>query len=107
MFDAASAAKPAGTNDLSPYWVYPREGGATIERHVPVLPLSRDVERYARIKENTMLYRLVFGQPRQDDLLDYLKSRGFAELPAEELAKYRIDLTPIPNGRGRHPTKEA
>lgn len=39
--DASGMAGPDG--ELKPYWVfYPEGSTARIERHVPVLPLSRD-----------------------------------------------------------------
>ena len=40
-FGLAVSDRAAGENDLVPYWVYP--GPAAIERHVPALPLSREV----------------------------------------------------------------
>jgi hypothetical protein len=94
MFDAARAARPAGSSDLWPYWIYPIEGGARIERHVPLLPLSREVGRFARLRRSVTLYRMVFGQPRQEDLLEFLMT----QLPPEEALRQaedlRFDLTP-------------
>jgi hypothetical protein len=39
-------------------------------------PLSVDLARLSRIKEDLALYRLTFGQPRQEDMLDILRQRG-------------------------------
>jgi hypothetical protein len=42
----------------------------------------------------TAVYRLVFGQPRQDDLVEYLK-RHIPEDQLEELVgRLKIDLSP-------------
>jgi hypothetical protein len=91
-FDAARLARPEDQDDLVPFWLQP--GAAQIERHVPALPYSRDAERYARVRRQVTLYRMVFGQPRQDDLIAYLQEQvGQAE--AERLAELvRIDLSP-------------
>ena len=91
MFDEAVSELADGENELMPYWIYP--GEAKIERHVPMLPLSREVAKLARLKRDVARYRLVLGQPRQDDLIEYL-----GDLPAEKLAELRIDLSPAPVG---------
>ena len=36
LFDAAAADRPPGTDDLVPYWIYEVDGGARIERRVPM-----------------------------------------------------------------------
>ena len=87
MFDAASEATP-GTTDLEPYWVYP--GPAAIERHVLALPMSREVGQLSRLKRSVALYRLVFGQPRQEDLIEYLAGVDDQSI----LDELRIDLSP-------------
>ncbi len=87
MFDHAAAQRPDTDSELVPYWVFP--GEAKIERHVPMLPMSREVSQLARLKRDVARYRLVFGQPRQDDLLDYL-----GDVPPDKLAELRIDLSP-------------
>ncbi|HVS66086.1 MAG TPA: hypothetical protein VMT85_21585 [Thermoanaerobaculia bacterium] len=77
-----------------PYWLFPREGGATIERHVPALPLSRDVQRLEALRQQLVVYRMVFGQPRQDDLMSYLMSRFAYDEIAHLLKLLQIDLAP-------------
>lgn len=71
-FDAAEDGRPSGCDDLYPYWVFP--GPFTIERHVPQLPLSRDHHRYQQVRNTLTLYRLAFGQPRQEDLVTLLRN---------------------------------
>jgi hypothetical protein len=74
--DAESVPDRAG--DLIPYWIYETEGGARIERRVPALPLSREQGQIRRLKRGLALYRLVFGQPRQQELLEYLEDSSTA-----------------------------
>lgn len=98
MFDRARAGRAESDTDLVPYWIYATEGGACIERHVPTLPLSRDAARFDDLVRSLAVYRMVFGQPRQDDLVELL----LAQLPEDEdqaerqalLEELRIDLSP-------------
>ena len=77
-----------------PYWLFPLEDGAFIERHVPALPLSRETRQLEALKRSLAVYRMVFGQPRQDDLLAYLLDRLTDEQIEEIGPLLRIDLTP-------------
>ena len=92
-FSLACAARPAQENDLVPYWLYP--GNAKIERHVPMLPFSREVDRLNGLRRALAIYRMVFGQSRQEDLITYL----LAQIPVGErdqiMAQLQIDLSPI------------
>lgn len=92
LFARAAKERAPEMSDLVPYWIF--EGPHKIERHVPLLPLSRDHDRFANLKRSLALYRLVFGQPRQEDLLRYLEAVA-AEGREEELLASRIDLSPI------------
>ncbi len=71
-FSEAKRGRLSEENDLVPYWVYTAPNGAAIERYVPSYGLSRDIERFKSLKESLVLYRMVFGQPRQEELLSYL-----------------------------------
>jgi hypothetical protein len=91
MFEHARSEAEADT-DLIPYWIY--EGSVRVERRVPMLPFSREVTRLAWLKRSLTIYRMAFGQPRQDDLLDYLqKLIGFG-MDATLLASLQIRLEP-------------
>jgi len=90
LFDRAAAERAEGDSDLVPFWVYPLPGGARIERYVPALPLSKEIKRYHRLLRTIGAYRLVFGQPRQDDLIRYLGSTD------SDHNWLRIDLSPPP-----------
>lgn len=96
MFDHAERNRHLGLSDIVPYWVFAIENGASIERHVPVWTLSRDEQRADALKRAVAVYRLAFGQPRQDDLLAYLAGT----IDPDELARLaehlRVDLSPTP-----------
>lgn len=96
-FDAAAATREPGMNDLWPWWAYP--GGAKIERWIPSFPLSKDQPRAAKLQRQRALYRLAFGQPRQEDLLSLLDQQGYAD-DDSRLVALRIDLRPPRNGHG-------
>ncbi len=91
VFEAATAADDTGLDGLSPYWMYP--GDAQLQRRIMALPLSRDENQWARLQDSLALYRLAFGQPRQEDMLAALRRRGIAAQP-DRIAEIRIDLRP-------------
>ena len=91
VFEAAAAEDGRAVGDLSPFWIYP--GHARIQRRIMTLPLSRDQERWNQLQDSLALYRLAFGQPRQEDMLAALRRRGIASRP-EEIDDLRIDLRP-------------
>ena len=78
---------------LVPHWVF-TEGGARIQRHSPVLPLSLDADRVDTLRRSLAVYRMVFGQPRQDDLLEFI----LREIPDERTdsltSALTVDLSP-------------
>lgn len=97
LFALAKKDRPSDVSDLVPYWIYEIPGGAKVERRVFNLPMSKDESRLRSLKSSLALYRMVFGQPRQDDLLEHLLRR-FDEQRALQLVKrWRIDLTPAPS----------
>jgi hypothetical protein len=78
------------------FWVKPCDGGAHIERHIMNLPLSREEHRLHDLRRSLAAYRMVFGQPRQEDMLAYL----LEHVPESELLQMaedlRINLEPLP-----------
>jgi hypothetical protein len=77
--------------EFAPHWVYP--GPARIQRHVFPYPLSIDATRLGRLKDDVALYRLTFGQPRQEDMLQLLRRRGVQHDPGR-IDALRLDLRP-------------
>ena len=94
MFEEARRGRPNGSSDVIPFWVYAVEGGARIERHVPSFPLSRELGQMRTLSRSLAVYRMVFGQPRQDDLLRYLMTSLEPERLAHLLDGAKIDLSP-------------
>ena len=72
-YEAASEQSTA-LGEFAPYWIYP--GAFKVERQLLSYPLSRDTGKALALKHDLALYRLAFGQARQEDLLDFLKRRG-------------------------------
>lgn len=93
LFNRARQERPAGSSDLIPFWIF-EEGSARIERRVPLIPFSQDVGRFERLKRNLALYRLVFGQPRQQDLLTHLAENLSDTDSAQAAREWRISLQP-------------
>jgi hypothetical protein len=94
LFDAARTSRSADHSDLVPFWVYATEGGAQIERHVPASPLSRDVDRAEVLRRSLAVYRMAFGQSRQDDLIEFLRRTLTPDEIKAAAVELRIDLTP-------------
>lgn len=94
LFQRALKDKRTGVPDIVPYWVL--EGPCKIERRVPLFPLSREISRLEYLKASLALYRLVFGQPRQEDLIRLLRTRFDAAGSGESLVRYQVDLAPPP-----------
>ena len=70
LFAMAAAEATEADGEMDPYWVFHR-GPAKIERHVPVMPLSRDAAALPRLRKSLAACRLAFGQPRQQDLVEF------------------------------------
>ena len=80
--------KFGGDGGLRPHWVF-EDGDARIRRHAPVLPLSRDENRLQNLRKSLAIYRMVFGQPRQQDLLEFV----LREIPSDRQDQLVRDLT--------------
>ena len=99
LFEMGRKSRGDNTSDLVPFWVFPVEGGARIERHVPALPLSRELDLIADLRHALAVYRMVFGQNRQEDLLSYLLGRIPESSITVLLNELRIDLRPVNQSR--------
>lgn len=93
MFTAAKSGRGKGENDLFPFWIAPN-GEAKIERHVPALPHSRELIQKANLGRSLVLYRMVFGQNRQEDLVAYLASHLPPDQVETIVERCRVDLSP-------------
>lgn len=85
------------TEHLVPVWLASQQGGpAKIERHVPTLAHSKDCVRYEEMTQAVGCYRLVFAQPRQEDLLAHLMKVRSESGEAVLDADLAINLRPPP-----------
>ncbi|ABV86596.1 DEAD/DEAH box helicase [Shewanella pealeana] len=95
LFEKAANGDTNKTSDLEPYWFIPN-GTAKIERIVPTYPMSKEVAKYAEVKRILVLYRLAFGQPRQQELLESFTD---CDIENEEFNRVKdsliIDLAPL------------
>lgn len=87
FFEANEMNRESRICELVPFWHM--DGGAKVERFVPIHNLSKDVVKFNQLKETLTLYRLTFGQPRQEELIEALRSHG---LSSEEINQLRKDL---------------
>jgi hypothetical protein len=93
IFARAAADRPQGMNDLIPCWLFETGSGWNVERRVPLLPLSREVAHLRRLKQMLAIYRLAFGQPRQEELLAYLIEHSVSATDRQGTI-YRTRLAP-------------
>ncbi len=94
LFEVAESRSGDKTG-IKPFW-YLDEGKAKIKRFVPIHELSKDNERFSQLKSSLALYRLTFGQPRQEELIEAIKSAGLTEDEVNQLRKdLLINLSPL------------
>ena len=103
LFQIAAQGKSNGHSDLIPYWIF-EDGSARVERRIPLLPYSKEVGKLKRLKQGVALYRMVFGQPRQEDLLFSLSQNGNHE--SADLADWLISLQPPETVLNDEPAEE-
>lgn len=104
MFDAADAKirEQAGHSQSSdgraPSWVL--DGAHRVKRIALNFAFSTEGERYKKVRADLTRYRLAFGQARQDDLMEHLRSLDLATLDANMTDELQITLRPDKlNGR--------
>lgn len=79
---------------LKPFWIFEVDDGYAIERVVPMLPLSRETGRIKKLKKSLVAYRSVIGQPRQQELLEFM-AHTLSEEQLKKIVKLiTIDLSP-------------
>lgn len=92
MFEEGRLNRKPGESDLTPYWLFP--GEAKIERHVPSFPYSREIDLMNNLRKSLTIYRMVFGQSRQEDLIEYILKHTTPDDRAKLLADMHVDLSP-------------
>lgn len=95
IFDKAEEKYKIDNTGIKPFW-YLDDGKSTIERFVPYHPLSKDHKKYEQLKITLALYRLTFGQPRQEELIQALDGLNLTENEIVQLRKsLLINLSPL------------
>ena len=97
LFDAAEKDKGEHQSDLIPFWCFGKDQEVKIERLLSFYPMSRDENNYAHLIKILNYYRLTLGQPRQEELLEYV----FSEIrDADKLKSLFINLSPFDKEHG-------
>jgi hypothetical protein len=89
LFRIAERGRAAVESELVPCWLAP--GVHRVERFVPMLALSREEAQLERLKRNLAIYRVVFGQPRQAELVEFLNG---GSVSIEEMDSWVVRLVP-------------
>jgi len=96
LFNIALKERESGANDLIPFWIFD-QGKAKIQRHIPAMPMSREKNQKIALSRSLAVYRLVFGQPRQEDLINFINSQVGGDvggIKIDKILNCRIDLAP-------------
>ena len=93
LFDTAVKESDGADGAIVPYWVF-NDGPAKIQRHVPVLPFSREAATVSQLRKALAAYRLAFGQPRQEELVEFLSADRTDEELLQLAERLKIDLSP-------------
>ena len=99
LFALARERERSGNKcDLVPYWHLDCANGNTIERIVPLHPFSKDIDKLRYLLSVLTFYRLTFGQPRQEELVETFIQTGMDKEAIDTLiSKLLINLSPIAN----------
>jgi len=82
MFEKATEIEKGEHPDLVPFWSLTDSENTKvkIERIVPMYPMSQDRLKYNRLIKVLSLYRLTLGQPRQEELLEFINRETDGEI---------------------------
>lgn len=86
----ATEVGAAKVGAFAPHWVY--AGPAKIERQILPYALSSDEARLAKIERDVALYRLTFGRPRQEAMLELLRQQ-YSDADPSQVEGLRLDLS--------------
>jgi hypothetical protein len=79
LFEMAALMRKEGQNELVPCWIFEPEKRYKVRRYTPFLPFNRENEHLRNLKWSLVAYRMVLGQPRQEDLVNSYKI-GWSEI---------------------------
>lgn len=94
LFEKAEVGeKKENQSELIPFWCFGKNQKIKIERIVPIYPMSSDITHYERLIKILSMYRMTLGQPRQEELLEYVFS-NCDEKEIKQMKDLFIDLSP-------------
>ena len=93
-FEQASKDRDIDKKGIVPFWIYESDEGYKVYRYIPMIPLSRDNRRLQYLTATVAAYRMVLGQPRQEDLLSFLVARLTGERNCKSMPRFQLDLSP-------------
>ena len=95
IFEIAKSLFKEDKTGIIPFW-YLDEGKNNLERFVPIHKFSKDQRKYEQLKVTLALYRMTFGQPRQEELIYALKNSGLEDKDINKLRELlMINLSPM------------
>lgn len=92
-----SKDKKEAQNDLIPYWMLQddnKENTIKLERIIPYYPYSKDSEHLERLLKILSVYRVSLGQPRQEEMINYLLT-DLSKDNLNEINKLVINLSQL------------
>ncbi len=87
LIDLAVKMEKGDKSDLVPYW-HIEPANIFIERQVPTIPYSKEVKKLRNLLKTISVYRIALGQPRQEELVNYL----IENLSEEDIKKVQSEL---------------
>jgi hypothetical protein len=87
LYDLAIQMEKGDKSDLVPYW-HVEPTNIFIERQAPIIPYSKEVKKLKNLLKTISVYRIALGQPRQEELVNYL----IENLSEENIKKVQSEL---------------
>lgn len=75
LYEIAEQNKQSNQCDLVPFWIMPDQDKFKLKIIIPMYLYSKDFDKLRTIKTVLRNYRLTFGQPRQEELIEILSEK--------------------------------
>lgn len=93
LYQVAVEIEKGSKSDLVPYWHVEPEN-VFIERQVPTIPYSKEVQKLKNLLKTISVYRVALGQPRQEELVNHL-IENFSDIDIKKVQnELLINLSP-------------
>jgi hypothetical protein len=87
LIDWAVKMEKGDKSDLVPYW-HIEPTNIFIERQAPTIPYSKEAKKLRNLLKTISVYRIALGQPRQEELVNYL----IENLSEEDIKRVQSEL---------------